>query len=72
MNFNDHAPAHFHARHGSEKAQIRVDDLSVKGHLSPQKLRQVLEWAALHQDELREAWERRSSGLPPGRIPPLE
>jgi hypothetical protein len=72
MNFNDHAPAHFHVRHGSERAQIRVDNLSVKGYLSPQNLRRVLLWASLHRDELREAWNHRERGENPGRIPPLE
>ena len=72
MNFDDHPPAHFHAQHGSDKAQIRVNDLSAKGHLSPQNLRRVLRWAALHQDELQEAWTRRERGETPGRIPPLE
>jgi len=32
----------------------------------------VIEWATLHQDELREAFRRASSMEAPGKIAPLD
>jgi hypothetical protein len=32
----------------------------------------VLEWAALHRDELRQAWEAASANKEPSKIAPLE
>ena len=31
----------------------------------------VYEWAALHQDELQECWDRIRNGQEPGKIDPL-
>jgi hypothetical protein len=31
----------------------------------------VMEWAALHREELLAAWDARSTGRPPGKIEPL-
>jgi len=58
MFFDDHNPPHFHARYGKEKVAIDVRTLQVMdGALSPRALGLVVEWAALHQEELLEAWE---------------
>ena len=32
----------------------------------------VLEWAALHRDELRQAWEQASHNQEPSKIQPLD
>jgi hypothetical protein len=54
------------------KRPIGIDDLSVlAGKLSPRALGLVMEWAALHQDELREAWRKASNHEPFGSIEPL-
>jgi hypothetical protein len=72
MYYDDHAPPHFHAIYGSEKAEFRIDPLGLlKGRLPPKALSLVMEWAAIHQAELQEAWERRAVGQPPPRIEPL-
>ena len=72
MYWRDHGPPHFHARYGGEKVSIGIDDLSVlAGKLSPRALGLVMEWAALHQDELREAWRKASNHEPFGSIEPL-
>ncbi len=73
MYFSDHGVPHFHAEHGGSSASISIDSLdTLEGNLHPATRRLVLQWASLHQDELREAWARRSRHEHPGRIPPLE
>lgn len=68
--FEDHEPAHFHvaAPDGTEAA-VRVSDLSVmEGALPRAVRREVLDWAAQHQDALALAWLRCREGVNPGRI----
>ena len=73
MYFLDHAPPHFHARYGDSEAQIRIEPVGLlAGHLSARALALVVEWATLHQDELRENWRRLHADEPPARIAPLE
>lgn len=72
MRYNDHDPPHFHAAYGDEEAQIGIDSLAVlSGHLPRRARRYVMEWASLHQEELWEAWERRTRQEPLGTIDPL-
>jgi len=73
MYWGDHGPPHFHARYAGRKASITVDELSVlHGSLPKRALDLVIEWAALHQDELRAAWERAAKNETPESIAPLE
>lgn len=73
MFYNDHAPPHFHARYGDEKATITIDGPRVlTGRLSPRALGLVMEWAALHQNELVEDWELARLQAPLKPIAPLE
>jgi hypothetical protein len=73
MYYDDHAPPHFHAIYGSEKAEFSIDPLGVlKGRLSPRALALVTEWAALHQVELLQAWGQRAAGRAPAKIEPLQ
>lgn len=73
MYYNDHPPPHFHVRYGDQKAIIGIESLAVlAGRLSPRALGLVIEWAALHRDELMKDWDlaRRQESLNP--IVPLE
>lgn len=73
MFYNDHAPPHFHARYEEQRAIIGIDSLTLLGgHLSPRVLGLVMEWAALHQDELREDWRLAQRQAPLTAIAPLE
>jgi hypothetical protein len=73
MYWGDHGPPHFHARYSGDKASITVDGRSVlAGNLPPRALGLVMEWAALHEDELRAAWRRAARNEAPGTIAPLE
>jgi hypothetical protein len=71
--YRDHAPPHFHARYGGREVLIAMHDLSVlDGGLPPRALGLVMEWAALHQDELQRVWEQARSQEPLDAISPLE
>ena len=73
MYYDDHAPPHFHAIYGSDRAEFRIDPPGLlKGRLSPRALALVTEWAAIHQVELLDAWERRAAGQELPRIAPLQ
>ena len=72
MRYNDHDPPHFHAVYGDAEAQVRIDTLDIlNGRLPRRAVHLVMEWASLHQDELREAWERRTRQEPLDAIDPL-
>ena len=73
MNYNDHAPPHFHARYGGDQAIIEIETLHVLGgRLSPRVMGLVVEWALLHRDELLEDWRLARESAPLKRIAPLE
>jgi hypothetical protein len=73
MFYSDHEPAHFHAIYGEYEALIEIDTLAVfRGSLPRRALALVLEWAALHRDELREDWRRARAGETLNEIEPLE
>jgi len=73
MYYSDHTPPHFHATYGSQKAEIGIDPLAVlRGRLAPRALALVMEWAAMHQQELKEAWEARGAKREPKKNAPLE
>jgi hypothetical protein len=73
MYYGDHWPPHFHAVYQREQVQVDVNTLEViHGRMSRRALALVLEWAALHRAELRQAWERASTNQEPSKILPLE
>jgi hypothetical protein len=73
MYYNDHQPSHFHASYGEYEALIAIDTLAAfRGRLPRRAMALVLEWAALHREELRTDWQRASSGATPLPIAPLE
>jgi hypothetical protein len=73
MYFRDHSPAHFHAEYGEYEALVEIDTLSIlRGELPRRAMALVLEWAALHRQELRADWERARCGTPLESIAPLE
>lgn len=72
MFYEDHPPPHFHARYGRSKIAIRIEDFRVlDGELPPRALGLVIEWAALHQQELIKNWELAQANRPTQKIEPL-
>jgi len=70
--YGDHGPPHFHARYGNYKAAISIKELTVlEGYLPPRTLGMVIEWAALHQDELLRDWDLAMENQPLQKIDPL-
>jgi len=73
MLFDDHLPAHFHVRYGENKASLGIDPPALlAGRLPPRVLGLVLEWAALHRDELMADWERARAKQDLLPVAPLE
>jgi hypothetical protein len=73
MYYGDHAPPHFHAVYQGEEVQINIETLAVmNGEMRRRALALVLEWAALHRGELRQAWEQASRNQEPSEIQPLD
>jgi hypothetical protein len=72
MYFGDHDPPHFHAEYAEDRAVINIETLAVLGgRLPPRALGLVAEWSAMHQDELRQAWQKAKNLEPAGKIDPL-
>jgi hypothetical protein len=73
MYVDDHLPAHFHARQAGSEVVVAIETLAIiRGRLSPRAHALVVEWAALHTDELLVDWTLAQSGLPLNRIAPLQ
>ena len=70
--YDDHNPPHIHARYSGQKVAIEIQTLRVlEGEISPRALGLVMEWAALHKNELMQDWELAKSNKPPKKIEPL-
>jgi len=73
MFFADHHPPHFHALYGEHEAIIEIGSLGLfAGGLPPRALGLVMEWAAIHQNELATLWESAIKLEPIGQIEPLQ
>jgi phosphomannomutase len=72
MYANDHNPPHFHARYNGQEEFIAIRSLIViAGDLPSRELKLVMEWAALHQEELMEDWYLLHNEKKFNRIAPL-
>ena len=73
MYFDDHNPPHFHAIYAGNEAQVGIDPIvPLEGSLPKRAASMVIEWAALHQQELMCNWDRLRKDQPLERIEPLE
>ncbi len=73
MYYNDHPPAHFHAKYGSFEALIEIESGGViRGYLPPRVLGLAQEWRELHKTELFQDWKLAEERKPLRRIEPLE
>jgi hypothetical protein len=73
MYWQEHNPPHFHALYGNDEVLINIVTLEVaKGGFPRRALALVLEWAALHRQELMEAWEQCGRNQTPQPIDPLD
>jgi hypothetical protein len=66
--YDDHNPPHFHAEYGEHEVLVNINTLAfLGGSLPARALGLVTEWASLHQQALRAAWERASRLQSPGK-----
>lgn len=73
MFFDEHNPPHFHAEYGEHEVLVNINTMSViAGKLPSRALGLVIEWASLHQDELKDEWEKARNLESLGKIAPLE
>jgi hypothetical protein len=73
MYFNDHLPPHFHAEYGEHESVYTIDTLeTLRGGLPRRAHGLVLEWAALHRNELRDNWQLARRMEPLIDIDPLD
>ncbi len=73
MYYNDHAPPHFHAKCGSSEIKVSLETgKTIAGRFPPRAERLVLEWHALHKNELVEDWRLAGQRKPLNKIEPLE
>jgi hypothetical protein len=69
MFWGDHPPPHFHVRYAEFRGRYQIEPLTkLTGDLPPRVERLVLEWALLHQAELRQSWEVCGKGGTPSKI----
>jgi hypothetical protein len=72
MYRDEHLPPHFHAIYNEFAAQISIQHPAIiNGKLPPRVLGYVIEWAALHEDELAQRWDAARGDQPVGKIDPL-
>ena len=71
MYYDDHPPAHFHATHGDDVAQVQLDGELLAGSLPTAAMRRVRTWTELHAAELAVRWARAQAHEPLGNIDPL-
>ena len=72
MFYREHNPPHFHAYYGDYEALIDIQKNELlSGNLPPRVLGLVVEWTALHQEELMANWERSEKQEPLQAIEPL-
>lgn len=68
----EHNPPHFHAIYGDFRAAFSIDPLEmIEGDLPPRIQRYVVEWAAIHQKELMQNWDRLRDERSIKKIKPL-
>ena len=73
MYYNDHGPAHFHARYGDRVIRVAIEDGRILSGTFPRRAQGlVLEWLELHRDELLEDWRLALARKPLRKIAPLE
>ena len=72
MYWDNHLPAHFHAKYGEYEVIVHIATGVVEGRFPKRALRHVMEWYDLRRDELQANWQRCRAREAPDPIAPLE
>lgn len=71
--YREHFPPHFHAVYGDDEILVSIGDLSlICGRFAPRAVGLVMEWATIHQEELKAVWAQAMAHEPLSRIDPLK
>lgn len=70
--YRDHRPPHFHAKYGGYEVVVFIEDEIVEGRFPRRALQHVMEWYAMHRQELMENWSLAEQRKPLKPIEPLE
>lgn len=68
---DQHHKPHFHVYYAEYEASVGVDGELLAGSLPVKQLKLVQAWAAIHEDELYQAWNNAVRNIPFGKIDPL-
>lgn len=72
MNYNDHAPPHFHAEYQDFEITVEIVSGLVTGKMPRRALNLIWAWLDMHREELLENWERAQARRPLVLVEPLE
>lgn len=71
--WQEHGVPHFHAKYGGYRASFAIEDLRLlEGKLPPRAMALVVEWAAIHREELLDDWHLAIKKKPLKSIRPLD
>lgn len=71
--YNDHQPPHFHAVYGESEVMVTIDTLTIfAGNIPPRALGLLMEWASIHQKELKKDWDKAINHQKLDKIEPLK
>jgi hypothetical protein len=72
MYYKEHAPPHFHAKYGKQRAAFSIRELKLlEGELPKRVSALVLEWAFEHRAELLKNWNLAGQREDLNKIQPL-
>ena len=73
MFFIDHPPPHFFAAYSGHEANVSIETGQViEGHLPPNAVHLVKQWALAHRGELEDNWRRARASMPLAKIVGLD
>lgn len=67
-----HSLAHVHVQYGDYEASIGLDGTILAGSLPKRQLKIAVGWIALHEEELKEAWDLAVQGKHFDSIEPMK
>jgi hypothetical protein len=72
IRWREHNPPHFHVRYAEYEASYTIQPIArLQGGLPQRAASMVVEWVALHQEELLDNWQRARNRQPLKEIDPL-
>lgn len=72
LYYRDHGPAHVHAEYGDYEVSLGIETGIISGTFPRRAMTALLEWHALHEEELLAAGQQAAGEHQLDRIEPLE